>query len=249
MNESRFIELLNLYVDQQLSSREASELEAEIQKNPARHRTYQQYCRMQKACAQLFEHERSAAPASLALSRALADADRKIVGFPDGKTRRSIWPVGFSIGAITAAACVAFVVVLQSDMGVGASGRETVASAKNAPVQPERAVQAVVKTEKTDRAATAVTLASSEEFTHVFTMLPLRPSSARPEGLFVSGTSTGAQIIDWTNEVQLKPLRKVSAEEFVFDRPAVGKPVSSRFAPTSNVEEPATEMNAFQFTK
>src|SRR5262245_26789949 len=133
MNEPRFIELLNMYVDQQLSPQEAAELEAEIQNNPMRHRTYQQYCRMQKACAQLFENERSAAPASAALTRAMADADRKIVAFPDHSGRRSIWPVGFSIGAVAAAACVAFVLVRPANTGGPAQGGNVVATVENTP--------------------------------------------------------------------------------------------------------------------
>ena len=61
MNDSRFIELLNLYVDQQITAAEATELEAELQENAERRRTYHQYCRKQKACTQLFEQERQAA--------------------------------------------------------------------------------------------------------------------------------------------------------------------------------------------
>jgi hypothetical protein len=240
MNEPRFIELLNLYVDQQLSPQEAAELEAEIQTNPVRHRTYQQYCRMQKACAQLFEHERSAAPASAALSRAMADADRKIVAFPEQGMRRSIWPVGFSIGAVAAAACVAFVVVRQTNSGGPVQGGEIVATAEKSSAQADRSVVAAGDVKP------AVTLASSEEFTRVFTVQPMRSSAMRAEGLFVSGMPADTQIVDWAREVQLKPLRKVSAEELAFDqRTAVDKPVQTQFS-EATVEEP---MSAFQFTK
>ncbi len=246
MNEPRFIELLNLYVDQQLSPQEAAELEAEIQTNPVRHRTYQQYCRMQKACAQLFEHERSAAPASSALSRAMADADRKIVAFPEQGARRSIWPVGFSIGAVAAAACVAFVVVLQNNPGGPVVGGKSVATTEKAPaVQADASVIAAATVSDVKPVAVAAS-ASSEEFTRVFTMPSLRTASTRAEGLFVSGASMGGQVFDWTQDVQLKPLRKVSAEELAFDqRTAVDKPVQTQFS-EATVEEP---MSAFQFTK
>ena len=88
MKESRFIELLNLYVDQQLSPVEAAELEAEISKNPVRRRTYQQYCRMQKACNRLFEEERAQAPGSVTLSKALSDADRNAASVPTSAPAR-----------------------------------------------------------------------------------------------------------------------------------------------------------------
>jgi anti-sigma factor RsiW len=51
MKESRYIELLNLYVDHRLTPEEAAELETEVQRNPARRKVYLQYCRIQKACA------------------------------------------------------------------------------------------------------------------------------------------------------------------------------------------------------
>jgi hypothetical protein len=108
MKESRFIELLNLYVDHQLSAAEAAQLEAEITRDPERRQTYQQYCRIQKACTLLFEHERTSAPASDTLTTSLAEADRKVVEFPRRRasTLRPIYTFG---SALAAAACVAFV--------------------------------------------------------------------------------------------------------------------------------------------
>ena len=51
MKESKFIELLNLYVDHQISPDDAKLLESEVESNPTRRRIYRQYCQMQKACA------------------------------------------------------------------------------------------------------------------------------------------------------------------------------------------------------
>src|SRR5699024_8172620 len=148
----------------------------EIQGNPARHRTYQQYCRMQKACAQLFEHERSAAPASTALARAMADADRKIVAFPERPARRTMWPAGFSVAAVAAAACVAFVVVRHANTGVPASSNPAVANVELAPqIQIERSV---VPAAAAEHVRPAMALASSEEFKPVFTVQPLRAAAA-----------------------------------------------------------------------
>ncbi len=244
MKESRFIELLNLYVDQQLSPQEAAELEAELQQNPARHRTYRQYCRMQKACAELFEHERSAAPASAALSRAMADADRKIVAFPERERRRAIWPVGFSIGAVAAAACVAFVIVRQNEAGAPVIGGASVAVVEPAPVaKPDTSVIAVAATSPT------------EEFTSVFTVPPLRPTMSRGEGLFVSASSMDETVFNWTRDVQLKPLSKVSVEEFAFGQsespvmPAILKDAADIANGANRADDPATEMVTFEFTK
>jgi len=62
MKNQEFIELLNLYVDHEISAEQASLLEAEVMRNPERRRTYDQYCRMQKACRLLASSTSAAAP-------------------------------------------------------------------------------------------------------------------------------------------------------------------------------------------
>ncbi len=98
MKDSKFIELLNLYVDHQISSSDAALLEAEIQRDPERRRIYRQYCQMQKACVVLADNFRSEAPVG-----------GRIVDFPT--TRRSLASVTYAVGALAAAACVALVMV------------------------------------------------------------------------------------------------------------------------------------------
>jgi len=65
MKDSEFLELLNLYLDHEITPADAARLEAEVRADPDRRRTYLQYCRMQKACAILaadFAAERPVAP-------------------------------------------------------------------------------------------------------------------------------------------------------------------------------------------
>jgi hypothetical protein len=49
MSEREFLELLNLYLDREITPTDADRLEKEIRSNASRHRTYLQYCRMQQA--------------------------------------------------------------------------------------------------------------------------------------------------------------------------------------------------------
>ena len=102
MRDSEFIELLNLYLDHEISAADAARLEAEVQSNPSRRRVYQDYCRMQKGCKMLAQ-DFASEPA----------ADRKIVAFEDRETvqsgRRQLGYV--AAGLFAAAACVAFLVV------------------------------------------------------------------------------------------------------------------------------------------
>jgi hypothetical protein len=53
MNDRDFIELLNLYIDHEISPEDALRLEAEVISRPDRREVYHQYCRMQKACSML----------------------------------------------------------------------------------------------------------------------------------------------------------------------------------------------------
>jgi anti-sigma factor RsiW len=102
MKDSKFIELLNLYVDHQISAADAALLEAEIQQDPKRRQVYRQYCQMQKACTLLADTFRSEAPA----------ADAKVVAFDS--RRRRLAPFAYATGLVAAAACVALVLVNRS---------------------------------------------------------------------------------------------------------------------------------------
>lgn len=98
MKDSQFIELLNLYVDHQISPTDAALLEAEIQRTPERRKIYRQYCQMQKACMTLSENFRSDAPSATKVGEMAAPAQRLSV-------------VTYAMGFAAAAACVALVVV------------------------------------------------------------------------------------------------------------------------------------------
>jgi hypothetical protein len=101
MKESKFIELLNLYVDHQISPAEAELLEAEVKANPERRRVYREYCQMQKACTVLAENFRTDAPGT----------NPKLVEF---KPRRTIGAAAYVAGLMAVAAAVAVVFTARS---------------------------------------------------------------------------------------------------------------------------------------
>lgn len=104
MKESRYIELLNLYIDHRLTPAEAAELEAEVQSNPRRRKIYSQYCRIQKACALIFDAERSLAPKTAAVLTSF-DADNRVA--PPALFWR--WALVPAVGLAAAIALVAVV--------------------------------------------------------------------------------------------------------------------------------------------
>jgi anti-sigma factor RsiW len=221
MKEMRFIELLNLYVDQQLSTSDASELETEILRNPRRRRTYQQYCRMQKACTQLFEHERSRAPSSPALSRALAEADRKIVDFPQ---ESASWFRGSYVAGLAAvAACVAIVVVSRNHAVNGPAAVDMAVNAAPAihqPVAQPPVAVVVAEPVKIPAVSTADVAKTGQkpEFYSVLATRKLVPTREMGSGELVSEESTQERpILDWMRGVNLPPIRKVSADDLAFE--------------------------------
>jgi hypothetical protein len=120
MKESKFIELLNLFIDQQISKEDAAALEEEIMQNPRRRQIYSQYCRMHRACTMVLDRYNAQDETENPLE--------KIVAFE--KPRSAKWK--YYATGLAAAACVAFVAV----QTVFRPGRAPSASIAAAP-QPQ----------------------------------------------------------------------------------------------------------------
>lgn len=103
MKDTKFLELLNLYLDHEISADDAALLEAEIQANPQRRRIYKQYCQIQKACTVLAHDFRTQAPAAPAAN---------IVQFPRRRSPARV--IAYAGGLLAAAACVAVIFVSRS---------------------------------------------------------------------------------------------------------------------------------------
>jgi len=107
MKDARFKELLNLHLDHRLSAAEAEELEAALREDPARRKALRDYEAMQSACATLFARCESRAPSSVAIRRALRQAEDRIE-HPRSLRDAWGWPTWGLTGGL--AACVALVV-------------------------------------------------------------------------------------------------------------------------------------------
>lgn len=176
MKDSKFIELLNLYVDHQISAEDAAQLEAEIQRSPERRRVYRQYCQMQKACATLAETFRTQAPAS-----------GNLIEMPRS-ARSPLRIATYAMGALAAAACVALVIV-QRDRSVepGALSSQS--------VTPQVAVAAPVA--PTQEVVTSVPVADRPALQPAFAGLV---HEQKP--VDVSFAATGP--LDWMNRIQIE---------------------------------------------
>jgi anti-sigma factor RsiW len=115
MKDSRFIELLNLYIDRQITTEETAELEAEIQRNPKRQSVYRQYCQIHSATKMVYESFRA-----VAADQPVPETGQKgVVELFETRRRRTNW--GYYAGGLAAAACLALVFVRQSPEGAPTS--------------------------------------------------------------------------------------------------------------------------------
>jgi hypothetical protein len=126
MNDKKFMELLNLYLDREIDPEDALKLEAEVASNRARRKVYDQYCRMQKACSLL-----TSEPAVGA-----ADPERVVVAFPE----QSYWGRATLIASVAAAACIFVAVGMRQRADLGAPAQpapRTLASTVDLPSSPD----------------------------------------------------------------------------------------------------------------
>jgi len=249
MKDPRFIELLNLYVDQQLTAAEAVELEAEIKQNPASRRTYQQYCRMQKGCVQLFEQECQSAPSTSALSRALADVEQKITAFPE---QRMQWRQRgyYAAGLAAMAACVAFVLVRQAP--VPAALPVAVVAKPAAEVVVVAAVEPAVVAPAVQAVAIPPADPQTTEQRRLYTVFPIR--KFMPVQVVSYNGDTGAQIgeqpdFNWMKTVELAPMRPVSVEGLTMESADVTQQPAGVFINNRRPVQGLYEKAAFQFQK
>lgn len=109
MNNERFIEMLNLYIDRELGDAEVREVEEAIESSPERQRIYAQYCRMERATKKLLAETQIPQP-DIENLVASARAAGNELEFPEmAAPRRSRWVTWGGSFAAAAAACLAVV--------------------------------------------------------------------------------------------------------------------------------------------
>lgn len=136
MKDTRFIELVNLYVDRQISPEEQAELELEIQSNPRHRQVYVQYCRMHRATKLVYESFRGAAEEGAEAPRQPASIEHL-----EDRLRRRRARRNYALGGLAAAACLALVFA-QVNLSPGDEVAQSFAAAKTAPAAPAVAVAA-----------------------------------------------------------------------------------------------------------
>ncbi|MBM3872903.1 MAG: hypothetical protein FJ382_04070 [Verrucomicrobia bacterium] len=237
MNESRFVKLLNLYVDHELTAGEAAELEAELQRNPGRRRLLREYQQLQRGCERLLEVDRALAPRTAEAVRALRHR-RSGESRWTAVSRRWSWFAG--VGAATAAAAVAVIVVLRPEppgSAVPATAsvvaQSTVAAGTGTPAPLEMLDVTVpaVSERRGLRMRSLWTTASTEReatagFTHV-----------------------AASDLSWLNDVRLPAVGAPRPEDLLFRETARPLRPLEQIPPSQRPLQATLEMTAFQFQR
>ena len=125
MKDNRFIDLLNLYIDRQITAEETAELEAEIQQNPKRQAVYRQYCQIHSATKLVYESFRAGATDQPAVP-----SSRPATVELFESRRRTSW--AYYAGGLAVAACLALVFVRSNPIAPVTSPAPVVA-AKSQP--------------------------------------------------------------------------------------------------------------------
>ena len=251
MNDTEFIELLNLYLDHEISATDAARLEAEVQNNIERRRIYHQYCRMQKAC--------KLAAADFQTDPVVAGAppDKKVVAFspvtggPASRRKRGsgLYVIG-TFAALAACAAVAFVNRPQS----------TPVSQPTVAVTPPSAAAPTSTIVNPD--ATFVTSTSAAP--RGLVSVPPRPQpiwvrdpllltgNTQAEAMRAAAVNQANSQLAWIHTVQLAPVQQRQATDLDFTstlQQTEGRALGNRSASSPRQPEAAEEMAAFRFAK
>jgi ferric-dicitrate binding protein FerR (iron transport regulator) len=243
MNDSEFIELLNLYLDHEISAADAARLEAEVKHNPEHRQVYQQYCRMQKACTLL----------AMDFVEQPTANERKLVGFESRPAWRNPVVLGFG-GLAAAAACVALVL-----MNRPFSAETSTQVAANAP-SPALDIAAV---ESKIVVTQAENVADHANISHTVTVAASRRNDLQPvlvtRGLTLTANfgaqsqiaaGESASQLDWINGLKIAPMQTVQPEDLRFEAHPNEAAKNSVFGTRGRpAQQGIVEMTAFQFGK
>lgn len=158
MNDQRFKELLNLYLDHRLEGADAIEFEQALRVDASRRRMLRDYALIQGGCNELFARAAAQAPSSAALCRSMRAVETRLSRANDGEAEKwgwRVWTTGFGVAGLGLAACASILIVVRSG---GPSGPAQSVAAVNRQAAP--AVLSVAPAPKPDSAALAVATAT-----------------------------------------------------------------------------------------
>lgn len=230
MKDHRFIELLNLYVDRQITAAETVELEAEIQQNLKRQAVYRQYCQIHTASKLVYDSFRANAPEQAALHTARAG---QIEPF---ETKRGKYQFGFYAAGLAAAACLALVFVRFNSVADDVSPLITAKSDTREVVLPTASFE-VVPVRAAEQPVGLVSLRNSTTMEPDYSAMLAALREQDEERAFASGHLQSDRVQSLFDDGVFNAKRPVSAQD----------PRLFRVRPAP--AQQAAEFTAFQFQR
>ena len=229
MKDHRFIELVNLYIDRQITAAETAELEAEIQNQPRRRAVYRQYCQMHRATTLVYDSFRAQAPGQPAAE----PAARSTIALFESRQRGRRYRWAYYASGLAAAACLALVFARLNHQPV--TEPNTLAATETAPaalvasttplVQPDSAVNgpaaltigpvSMLNATEPDYAALLAALRQEEQRNG-------QAPAVRLPSLFEDGVFEAQQVLPSTNQRTFRsrqtPAQQAEFAAFQFQR-------------------------------
>jgi hypothetical protein len=252
MKDSEFIELLNLYLDHEISAADAARLEAEVQTNLARRRIYHQYCRMQKACKLVVADFQTDADAEV------ASANKKVVAFqPElsaAPERRQRIGGLYTMGTFAAvAACVAIIFVgrNQSEATNEPAAAPIAQSTVTMPTAEPRASATAAASQTPSVPRGLISVAQRPQPSLVLDRLLLM-GNTQADAVLAAAVQQADNQLAWIDGVQLAPLeQRASANELYFAATlrSEGRPLGTPANAPVKQQQPTEEVVTWRFVK
>ena len=224
MKDHRFIELVNLYIDRQITAAETAELETEIQGNPRRRAVYRQYCQLNRATTLVYDSFRAQAAGQPAVEPAARSSIELFASRQRGRRHR--W--AYYASGLAAAACLALVFARLNTKP--ASGPDYVAVSKSQPAP---------------LVATAAPLVQPDSGVHE----PIAPGPVSLRN--VAEPDYAALLTALQQEEQRNQTGRVPSlfEDGVFESQQVMPPANQRTFRSRHTPAQPAEFTAFQFQR
>jgi hypothetical protein len=229
MNDERFIEMLNLYIDRELSAEEVHEIEEAIAQSPDRQKIYRQYCRMERATQHVLAKSTAPQPSIPDLVAAARGHSNEVEFSTSSAPNKGRW-LGWGTSMVSiAAACLAVVFVMQ----------------KPAPSSPNAAAPAFAQ--NTPQYEAKVSAADDSVYRTVF-VLDTERSSDR-----LNAMRPATDSFAWMNQLQFMPIERAEIDSWQMEasEPIEVRSLNPRWiSPVGLDDSPRREaMTAFQFQR
>lgn len=222
MKDNRFIELVNLYIDRQITAVETAELEAEMQASPRRRALYRQYCQMHRATKSVYESFRAHASEPSATSA----TNRGVIANFESQ-RRHRWT--YYAGGLAAAACLALAFVRFNAAAPQATPARTVTKVETLPTAETVMAAAPVHAREDGPASLNKLITAEPDYPAMLTAMRQEEKRA-----FANG------------QIQPKPVPSLF-DDGVFDSRQVLPANSQRVYRGKQAPAPQAEFTAFEF--